>query len=372
MKNGLLLFSAVLVLTTFQTASAQGFGDLQINGFFSGVSTSGDSSDEYIERITDEMNYDETRFGLTLRANPSENLTVQGQIFMSGAEDHYNAHLDWGFASYNAGDNLTVHAGKLKFPNLLFSETVSVGVLNPWARLPQEIYNMEAGGSNLVFESFEGTQATLTASLGDTDLQFDTYLGSTDFEDGHFKNMVGYVLSLNRNNTTLKAGFNSGEMHVEEAHERPLIEGDKRTSWSVSAKTEWNNLALWGEYGSSQFDGLGAADEADPFDIDLSELNTDAWYVAAAYVIGDFKPVITIGSQEQQSGSGQDSLTFGLNYSFSQRAVAKIEWAIIDPTERSDTSALALAGFDEQAGLFFEGFEGSDANIVTLSIDLVF
>ena len=372
MNRKSLLIIVALALTSLQSAAAQDLTDIQFSGFFSGVSTSSDVEDEYIERISDELNYDETRFGLNIRANPSDRLSLQGQIFMSGTEDHYNAHMDWGFATYAANNNVSVHMGKLKFPNMLFSETFSVGVLYPWARLPQEIYNLEAGGSNLFFESFNGTQVTLTGAIGDTELQFDSYLGNTDFEDGHFKDMTGYVLSISRNNTVLKAGFNRGELHVEEAHERPIIEAETRTSWTVSAQTEWNNLALWAEYGSVEFDGLGAADEADPFDIDLSELNTNAWYVAAAYQIGNFRPVITIANQEQDSGSGQDSITLGLNYNLGPKVVAKLEWTKVDPTERSDTSALAMAGFDEQAGLFFEGFEESDANIISLSLDLVF
>lgn len=374
MKKKSLVITVALVLTSFQVA-AQGIPDLKINGFFTAGSTYSDVNDEYIERITDTLSYSDTRFGLTIRANPSEKVSVQGQLLMGWseeAEEQYVAKLDWGFASYRPSDIVTVHVGRLKFPNLMFTETFSVGVLNPWARLPQEIYNVDGGGSNLVFSSFDGTQVTLTTSLGDTDLQFDSYLGSTAFEGGEFEDMVGYVLSLSRNNTVIKAGFTRGEMEIEEANEQPIIEGETRTSWSVSAKTEWNNLALWAEYGSSQFDGFGAADEAGPFDIDLSELDTDAWYVAAAYRIGDFTPVITIASQEQASGSGQDSLTFGLNYNFSDSAIVKIEWTRVDPTERSDTSALTLAGFDEQAGLFYEGIEESDANIITLSLDLVF
>ncbi len=370
--KSLLIFVAVVLTTLQSAAAADDLAGIQFSGFFSGVSAISDVEDEYIERLSDELSYDETRFGLNMRANPSERLSLQGQIFMSGTEDHYNAHMDWGFASYAANENVSVHVGKLKFPNMLFSETFSVGVIYPWARLPQEVYNLEAGGSNLFFESFNGTQVTLAHTIGDTELQLDAYRGNTDFEDGHFNDMTGYALSLSWHNTVLKAGFNRGELHVEEAHERPLIEGETRTSWSVSAQTEWNNLALWAEYGSSEFDGLGAADEAGPFDIDLSELDTDAWYVAAAYQIGKFRPVITVGRQEQDSGSGQDSISLGLNYNLGPKAVAKLEWTKIDPTERSGTSALAMAGFDEQAGLFFEGIQESDATIITLSLDMAF
>ena len=320
MKRKSLLIIVAMGLTTLQSAAAQDLANVQFSGFFSGISASSDVKDEYIERLSDETNYDETRFGLNMRANPTDRVSLQGQIFMSGTEDHYNAHMDWGFASYEANEYVSVHMGKLKFPNMLFSETFSVGVIYPWARLPQEVYNLEAGASNLFFESFNGTQVTLNGVIGGTDLQFDSYLGSTDFEDGHFKDMTGYVLSLSRNNTVLKAGFTRGEMHVEEAHERPIIEAETRTSWTVSAQTEWNNLALWAEYGSSKFDGLGAADEAGPFDIDLSELDTDAWYVAAAYQIGKFRPVITFANQEQDSGSGQDSISLGLNYDLGRPA----------------------------------------------------
>jgi predicted porin len=280
--------------------------------------------------------------------------------------------MDWGFVTYSPSEHVSVHAGVLKFPNLLFSETFDVGLLNPWARLPQEIYNLDGGGSNLLFETFEGTQVTLTRTVGDTDLQFDSYFGETEIENGHFKDLTGYVVTLSRNTTVLKASFNSGEMHIEEVHEVPLMEAQTRAAWTVSAKTEWNNLALWAEYGSSKFDGLGSLVETGPYDIDLSELDTDAWYVAAAYQMGRFRPVITIGNQEQDSGSGQESISLGLNYTMGAKAVVKVEWTRVDPTRRSATSALAMAGLDEQAGMFMDGLQESHANIITLSMNLIF
>jgi hypothetical protein len=120
---------------------------------------------------TDEGNYDNAQFSLSLTATPQENIVVAGQIFLTSDGE---ATIDWAFGEYRVSDALRVRAGKVKNPFGIFMEVKDVGTLRPFFTLPQSIY----GTSNFAAESYLGAGFTGAWEGERWGLGYDFYAGA--------------------------------------------------------------------------------------------------------------------------------------------------------------------------------------------------
>ena len=347
---------------------------IHLTGFMSAGATKTDSKIKYAGRFDEEVNYTDTRLGLNLSVDITEKLGLAGQILMAGREDDWNAHADWVFASYRPTDEVFLMGGRIKYPNLLFSEYYDVGKTYPWLRAPEELYGFATLGGNMSYEVFSGVSAAFSGYLGDFEWQLQPYAGVADMEFAAMKDMYGFAASIGTEEYQLKAGYNAGAYDfgggghggdgndlLTEALEHNLNGQDKKVT-NIGFLYDTNNILLLAEWAKTDTGGIGA--EGHNFD-------TKAWYATAGYRFGQWLPYMTYAEYEQKTGSEQDRLAMGLNYDLNPSSTLKFEWQRIKPTSGEE---IEFEG--EEAGHPVGLFDGNPSrkkiNMIGVSVDYVF
>lgn len=357
------------------------------SGFASTSVARSDSETEYLERFSDRENYTDTRLGLNVSAHLTESFTIAGQILMAGREDGYNAHADWIFATWSPVDWADLMIGRIKYPNLLFSEVYDVGAVMPWIRPPQELYSFTPLSSNYTYEVMSGISPRFNYFLGDYELTLQPYAGNADMEFGKISNMTGLSASIGDDEMMLMLGFNRGDLdfggggHGAEGGSELLevmnshLDGRRREVLSASLSIDKNNFLVLAEWAESEIKEKHHAGFAD--------YDAISWYTMVGYRFGDWTPHLTFASLDQDSGTGQDSTTLGVRYDASPSVAVKAEWSRIDPESRDDEIKTSdRMGFDPSteddeelahpAGLFEHLPNNGKVNLFTIGLDFTF
>ena len=343
---------------------------------WSGFATLGtsftNSETTYIDQVDRDGSYLDTRLGHNLSTRLSSKLTLGAQILTAGRENEFDAHADWVFARYTATNNISLLFGKMKYPNLLFSEFYDVGNVYPWARAPQEVYNLEGGGANALYEAMQGGSVISTFEpADDVELSFQAYFGSADSGLGEINKMFGLVANLQTESMQFKLGFNRGTLipgaggHGAEEEEEEEEEGaeafpdwdgatPEKNVLSASMMIEEGNLLVLAEYTNTQFDGF------DDYEI-------AAGYATIGYSVDKLMPSITVAKLKREDGLEQVSTTVGLRYAMSSMVSVKFDVSriVVEP-------ATELADDHDPAGLFFGGTPEKDVLMGTFTLGVAF
>lgn len=113
-------------------------------------------------------------FGVQLDASlaPALSATVQARLApASNNDEEVNLRLPWAFLSWRPSNALTVQAGKMRLPVLLYAENIDVGATFPFARLPVEIYAI------LPAWDFYGVSAAGHWTPGALEVDLDSFVG---------------------------------------------------------------------------------------------------------------------------------------------------------------------------------------------------
>ena len=167
-----LLIMPIVFSVFSHSVVAQDAAPLSWTGFATTGFSVSDSETLYLGQVDEDGSFLDTRLGLNVSTQFGPNWQLAGQILMAGREEEFNAHADWVFAKYRFNDNASLLFGKMKYPNLLYSEVFDVGAIYQWARAPEEIYNLGAGGAGVVLEAMEGVSLVLSAFPGDVEYIF--------------------------------------------------------------------------------------------------------------------------------------------------------------------------------------------------------
>jgi len=340
-------FSAEVKVSGFLTAAA---------AKTSGLKDEPGAKAKYIERLNnDHINYADTHYGINIRTSLSEEWTAAGQLYASGAEENYNVILDWAFASYQPSPDLVANFGKIKFPTSMVSEVIDVGLLYPWIRPPQELYNLEAEGPNIVAEAFNGTTLIWRNNVGNSVVYLQPFIGSIPSAAGTKHDLTGLKLALEGDTFSAQVSHYSAEMEFETVTAWPepyrTLEGKDLKVSTAGLNLDWNNIIVMGEYGSSKLDNN-------------SETETKSYYATLGYRIGKVLPHITAASinrGEADEETGQKSTTVGIKYELQPDVALKAEWQKVSP----DMNAAGES-------IFVEGAEEEDFNVYGIAINIVF
>lgn len=355
MKQAAKDYRALLVALGSVLYSAHGvaaeFGDIRWNGFLSAGGAISDSPTEYLERITEDGDF-ETAFGVSAAAALTSQWRVAGQLFAHQGSEQ--VRLDWAYATYEPSDNLLFKFGKPKYPNSLVSEFFDVGITYPWVRPPAEFYSDMPLGAQTTFEAYEGASAVVHTRSGEVDYALEPFLGDMDIDDGAMKKMWGIKASAKSDIFEVYAGSTNGELDIEPGAARAAMTGEGVRVWTLGGNLDYHNIVVYTEYGQSKIDNNPLQD-------------SKAGYATLGYRFGKVLPYATYGLFEQDSGSEQTSTTLGLRYDVTASAAVKVEWQNIDPTQR--TTAI---GGEQPAGLFEDMPAEGDVNVFSAVLNLVF
>lgn len=152
---------------------APAFADVKINGFASVKAGLTLSSDDTLYGYNDEIDFkNESLFAVQVMSDLGDKLSVTAQLMGRGEED-FNAEFEWAFFSYELTDNLKLNAGRLRTPFYKYSDFKDVGYAYDWVRVPEAVYNLD-------FDNIEGVSLYHTVPLGQFDSTLQLIFGAFD------------------------------------------------------------------------------------------------------------------------------------------------------------------------------------------------
>lgn len=380
MKRAIVPVAIAAALSFSQQASA-----LEWDGFLTAGFAMHDQEDaRYLDTITDDIRFDnDSKFGLQVTADVSENMQVVSQILAAGSDENFDLDVEWAYLDWILNDAVSLRGGKVKEPVFLISDYIEVGYAYPWIRPPQEVYR------NNPINTINGFEALVQMDVGGMGLTIQPYLGSNTegvpnqpgltFDASNF---YGAAVQLASRSFTAQVSYLTTDVAVSGATGVvdtgtgvPLQFGSEGTATltSFGLSTDVNNFVAYAEYVTRDIE----ADTAVPLDSLFPD--QDAWYVTVGYRMGNFLPHLTIANSEasplagaSQSqltpspGASQDSITLGVRYEINDSAAFKFEVQSIEPDLDNGTSS----------GLFNtvpkDFTAGDSGTLISAAVDVIF
>lgn len=418
----------VAILTALASTSAQA---IQFDGFMTAGASKivdiddADSGHVYIgglgdRGITEDLTFErDTRFGLQVSSDITEDMSVVAQILGRGDNGNFNAIVEWAYIDYEIHETTSVRVGKIKQPVYLVNDYVEVGYAYPWIRPPQEVYLL-----NNPLNTVNGIELLLQFPVGPGTLSFQPYLGSNrdDIPNGggayfEAENIYGLDIKYSGRGYAVHASNFQCEVNVTG---QPFVAPTLFTHDGTPTGDPVNaNVNLNGSEGDCDVTAAG-------FNLDMKNIivyaewtkretddtlsrafgDTEAFYATFGYRFGKWMPHITFASIEGEASlvgindgtnSGvasltnavngtdvfyapglntinfpaptQTSITAGLRYEVNDSAALKVEYQVID-VEQDNLEADTNHGFNY--GLFNTNFTkvGPQENVGILSVAL--
>lgn len=257
-----LLTIAALTASTF-TAQAE----VRINGFanfIGGITSSDDTLYGYEDKISFS---EESLFALQVTGDINDKMTATGQIVARG-KNNYNAKFDWAYLTYQATDNMSVSAGRLRLPLFKYSSSSDIGYSYHWVNAPRSVYDVS-------YNNIDGFRIDYSNYAGDWEYNTQLALGKVildaDAASGGADNTA--VLSVEAVNNWFKARavYGFGKVTVNNAG----------ISQAISILNDLGLTQLYNDLDykddTTTFIGLGL------------EVDTYDWFVAGEYTIVETK-----------------------------------------------------------------------------------
>ena len=405
---------AMAVLAALASSSAQA---IQFDGFMTAGAAQivsiddADKGNIYIgglgdRGISEDLSFEkDTRFGLQISSDVSDDMSVVAQVLGRGEEGNFNAIIEWAYIDYEFNEAASVHVGKIKQPVYLVNDYVEVGYAYPWIRPPQEVYLL-----NNPLNTVNGLELLLQFSVGPGTLSFQPYVGSNRDDipnaQGAFfeaENIYGLDIKYSGRGYTAHASnfqcdvktFGGFSTDSNNAFQQPLAvdlngTGDCNVT-AAGLNLDIKNFILYAEWTKrTTTDKLSRAFG-----------DTEAYYTTLGYRFGKFMPHITFASITGEAstfglpnngaivptagGPGvpaslnfpvqiQTSITAGLRYEVNDSAALKVEYQVVDVEQDKAELASANQGFNY--GLFNANFSQSPpqgtVGIMSVALDVIF
>jgi len=418
MSSKLRIFSTFIVVALVSAPAHA----IQFDGFFTvGAATNDDKNkNTYISSlgdrgITEDITFEtDTRFGLQMTSDVSEDMSVIAQLLGTGTSGNFDAIIEWAYVDYEFADWLSVHAGKIKQPVYLVNDYVEVGYAYPWIRPPVEVYYL-----NNPLNTVNGMELLFSFSLGPGRLSFQPYIGSNR-DDIPNTGGTGYFEAENIYGIDVKYAGRSYTVHASN------FTCDVKTFGNLTGVPTDPGYGIPGNAVDINLNGKGQCKvSAAGLNLDIANVvvyaewqerttkdtlsrafgDQTAWYTTFGYRIGKWLPHLTFASIDGESsivtdttGAGaitipavggppwpagttfnfpvaiQTSVTAGLRYEVNDSAALKVEYSLVDVENDPAELAKAKQGFN--FGLFntdFTKFAPTEkVGITSIALDVIF
>lgn len=370
MRTGKILSAATCVLLFTFSVSAVAV-DIKWNGFMSVIAgqTMDDGTTYMVDPTVGGLNSgalydDKLRFSpdslvaLQAHANISDNLSATVQILGKGGDD-YSPDIEWAYLSYEFNENVTVNAGRFRFPAFYYSDSLDIGYSYYWIRPPVDIYSVffsRVEGVNVLFNKIVGP-VELEAQVwwGGINIADDTELTSTSQND--ITNNQGLALRATWNWFTYRTVYHTTDFR---ATTTSIVENDPdpmNPFWTqfgteVGDPADFDiafvGHAFMADIGNflwrSEYATTNTKFPAAGVDVDV-----DVWYGSIGYRLHDFTPHITYVEKDDPgffaAAAKTKTMTYGVAWDFTPGAVFKLEYlnrTIDSAGAEEDTSVLAF------------------------------
>lgn len=279
-------------------ASFTANAEVRINGFanlVAGMTSSDDSLYGYDDKISFS---EESLFAIQISGDVNDKVTATGQLVARGSDD-YDPDFEWAYLTYQATDNLSISAGRLRLPLFRYSSSLDVGYSYHWVAPPESVYDV-------AFNNLDGIRLDYSNYAGDWEYNIQLAAGTYENENDVFVIEGKDVLAA-----TVEATYEYFKV-------RAVIGRSKSTFSVFQLEPVFAQLeqvlppGLFGNLQSDndtgQFIGLGL--EVDKFDWfisgEITSVDTPdtyikediAYYVTAGMRVGKFTPSITYQVKE--------------------------------------------------------------------------
>ncbi len=405
---------AIAVLSVLASNSAQA---IQFDGFMTAGAAmivdidDADKGNIYIgglgdRGISEDLSFErDTRFGLQISSDVTENMSVVAQLLGRGDQGNFNAIIEWAYIDYEFHETTSVHVGKIKQPVYLVNDYVEVGYAYPWIRPPQEVYLL-----NNPLNTVNGIELLLQFTVGPGTLSFQPYLGSNRddipnaqgafFEAENIYGMDikysgrGYAVHASNFQCEVKTtgGFSLEGTGVGDVSVDLNGTGDCNVT-AAGFYLDMANVVAYAEWTQR----TTTEELSRPFG------DTEGYYATIGYRFGKWLPHLTFASIEGEASTVspgaveitgpdtnpalgmtfnfpvpiQTSITAGLRYEVNDSAALKIEYQVVDVNQDPDDLAAANQPFNQiNYGLFNTNFYQStpqnDIGIISVALDVIF
>lgn len=168
--------------------SSVAHAEVRINGFANlvgGITSSDDSLYGYDDTFSFS---EESLFAIQVSGDINERMTATGQLVSRGEND-YDVDFEWAYLTFEATDNTSISAGRLRMPLFRYSASLDVGYSYHWVVAPSSVYDVP-------FNNIDGVRVDYSGYSDDLEyvLQFTGGKVDSDFT------LAGQAADLEINN----------------------------------------------------------------------------------------------------------------------------------------------------------------------------
>jgi len=377
MKNGIVPIAVALALGFSQQASA-----IEFDGFLTAGLAVHDQTQPngntvtYLQEIKDDVTFlQDSKFGLQITADVTEDMQVIAQLLGSSVDNNYAVDVEWAYLDYAVTESINLRAGRIKQPIFLISDYLEVGYAYPWIRPPVEAY------SNMPVDNIIGVELLYQTKVGSFNLGIQPYFGSnrdevpgSDTTNFFADNYIGLAVRIENQFLTFQVTtFQSDVSTIDSSTVTNFNTEGKGTLSVASLSWDVNNIVGYAEFTTRDLQAGSSARAIDDLFPDQ-----DAYYITLGYRMNKYLPHITFAAsdasptaafdptvQGPSQGVQQDSITLGLRYELNDSAALKMEYAIIE-----------LDDVVGNRGLFqptlVSGLDNSKTNLISVAVDVIF
>ncbi len=362
-----------------QASEAADIGGVRIHGFGGWAYGQTDNENSYLMGNED-GNYEYVNFSLNLNARPSDRLSVYAQTGFTEKFRERETGIDYAFAEWYVNDALSIRAGKVKAPFLLYTEIYDVGTLRPFFDLPPGIYQQ------FTAEAYKGVGLTGTIfSSSEWDIEYDLYGGELKLLPQRTLSLASEQPALLQE-TPILDDLTGGRILVRTPLEgmnivASMFRGNGRSIYhdgkTVANSVFDDDFLVWGLSAEYVTEAFGIRTEyveqqtSDAFAfhaiyVEPSYKLTEHWQIAAHYEWLDAEASWLENYHFPESFLDHQDFAIGINYWFNTEMVAKAAYHAVryNRCAQPDTledflRAVQQGKFEERTNVFIFGVQFS-------------
>ena len=146
--------------------------EVRINGFANlvgGITSSDDTLFGYDDNIGFSP---ESLFAIQVSGDINDRMTATGQLVARGDED-YDVGFEWAYLTFQATDDTSISAGRLRMPLFRYSASLDVGYSYHWVVAPQSVYDVP-------FNNIDGVRVDYSSYSDDLEYTFQVTGGKVE------------------------------------------------------------------------------------------------------------------------------------------------------------------------------------------------
>ncbi|MCC2616402.1 topoisomerase IV [Aestuariibacter halophilus] len=166
----------LLATTILSLLSTSAMAEVRINGFANLIAGK-TSSEDTLYGYDDDIGFDqESLFAIQVSGDINSKMTATGQVMARGSDD-YDAEFEWAYLTYQATDNTSISAGRLRMPLFRYSASSDVGYSYHWVTAPRAVYAVD-------FNNIDGVRVDYSDYAGSWEYNLQAALGTVNSDVG--------------------------------------------------------------------------------------------------------------------------------------------------------------------------------------------